>query len=162
EFAVFEVGLGGRLDATNIVRPAVSIITRIDFDHENFLGHSLEEIAGEKAGIIKEGVPVVVAEQPGEARKVLLRRARELHAAVIETAQAYRLESPGAAQWPRARVIESASNWSCEVAPRLRGRFQLQNALNAVAAARVLEKRGFRIGTQAIEDGIAGAVWPGR
>src|SRR5882762_1869476 len=63
EFGVFEVGLGGRLDATNIVRPAVSIITRIDFDHENFLGHSLREIAAEKAGILKPAVPVVLADQ---------------------------------------------------------------------------------------------------
>src|SRR5579864_3229682 len=63
EFAVFEVGLGGRLDATNILTPVVSIITRVDFDHENFLGHSLAEIAAEKAGIVKPGVPVVVAEQ---------------------------------------------------------------------------------------------------
>src|SRR3982074_430811 len=64
EFAVFEVGLGGRLDATNILSPTVTIITRIDFDHENFLGHSLKEIASEKAGILKHGVSVVLAEQP--------------------------------------------------------------------------------------------------
>src|SRR5262249_13287864 len=63
EIAVFEVGLGGRLDATNILVPNVSVITRVDFDHENFLGHSLEEIAGEKAGIIKRGVPLVLAGQ---------------------------------------------------------------------------------------------------
>ena len=56
-FAIYEVGLGGRLDATNIVAPEVAVITPIDFDHENFLGHSIAEIAGEKAGIIKAGVP---------------------------------------------------------------------------------------------------------
>src|SRR2546425_7183135 len=78
EFAVFEVGLGGRLDATNIVSPVASVITRIDFDHENFLGHSLREIAGEKAGILKPGVPVIVAEQNPEARPVILNRARKL------------------------------------------------------------------------------------
>src|SRR6201985_3630867 len=61
DFAIFEVGLGGRLDATNILVPVVSVITRIAFDHENFLGHSIAEIAGEKAGIIKPGVPVVLA-----------------------------------------------------------------------------------------------------
>jgi len=59
DFGVFEVGLGGRLDATNILTPAITVITRIDFDHENFLGHSLREIAAEKAGILKKGVPVV-------------------------------------------------------------------------------------------------------
>src|SRR5262244_2744601 len=68
EFAVVEVGLGGRLDATNIVRPQVSVITRIDFDHENYLGHSLAEIAGEKAGILKPQAPAVFAPQLSEAR----------------------------------------------------------------------------------------------
>src|SRR5437879_9292200 len=61
EFGIFEVGLGGRLDATNILTPAISLITSVDFDHENFLGHSLREIASEKAGILKKGVPVVLA-----------------------------------------------------------------------------------------------------
>src|ERR1700751_3281609 len=78
EFAVIEVGLGGRLDATNVVTPLVSVITRIDFDHENFLGHSLREIAGEKAGILKEHVPAVFAAQLPEAHHVLLQRATEL------------------------------------------------------------------------------------
>src|ERR1700694_5552669 len=66
EFAVVEVGLGGRLDATNVLVPLISVITRIDFDHENFLGHSLREIAGEKAGILKERVPAVFAPQQPE------------------------------------------------------------------------------------------------
>ncbi len=79
-FAVLETGLGGRLDSTNIVTPQVSIITRIDFDHENFLGHSLREIAAEKAGIIKPGVPVIIAEQREEAGQVLLSKAHELGA----------------------------------------------------------------------------------
>src|ERR1700730_342668 len=72
EFGIFEVGLGGRLDATNILTPAITVITRIDFDHENFLGHSLREIAAEKAGILKPGVPVVLAAQGPEARAVCL------------------------------------------------------------------------------------------
>src|ERR1700726_877904 len=84
EFAIFEVGLGGRLDATNIVTPVVSVITRVDFDHENFLGHSLREIASEKAGILKPAVPVVLADQPAEAREVVLARAAELRSPVIE------------------------------------------------------------------------------
>jgi dihydrofolate synthase / folylpolyglutamate synthase len=92
EFGVFEVGLGGRLDATNILSPAVTIITRIDFDHENFLGHSLREIAGEKAGILKRDVPVVLAEQHPEAREVLLTRARELACPVIEPRQLLRVD----------------------------------------------------------------------
>jgi len=163
EFAVFEVGLGGRLDATNILTPAVSIITRIDFDHENFLGHSLREIAWEKAGILKEGVPVVVAEQHGEAREVILARARELRCPVIETAAAYRIENSMMEEGcARARVTRIASGRSVEIAPQLKGGFQLQNALTAVAAAHVLQRQGFRIPVEAIRKGIAATVWPGR
>src|SRR6202023_1705876 len=92
EFAIFEVGLGGRLDATNMLTPVVSIITRIDFDHENFLGHSLREIAGEKAGILKPSVPVVLAEQRPEAREVVVARAAELGCAVIDTTTAYKID----------------------------------------------------------------------
>src|SRR5690348_7164908 len=110
EFGVFEVGLGGRLDATNILSPVVTIITRIDFDHENFLGHSLREIASEKAGILKPDVPVVLAEQRPEAREVVLARAQSLG----------------------CPVIEAGSGTVLEIAPSLPGRFQLQNALNAV------------------------------
>src|SRR5215510_13223921 len=86
DFAVFETGLGGRLDSTNIVTPRVSVITRIDFDHENFLGHSLREIAAEKAGIIKPGVPAVIAEQQEATRALLLDRAAELDSPLVETA----------------------------------------------------------------------------
>jgi dihydrofolate synthase / folylpolyglutamate synthase len=163
EFGVFEVGLGGRLDATNILTPAVSIITRIDFDHENFLGHSLQEIAGEKAGILKEGVPVVVAEQHEEAREVILARARELRCPVIETSAAYRIENSVMVEGcARALVTRIATGRSMEVAPQLKGGFQLQNALTAVATARVLQRRGFALPAEAIQKGIAATVWPGR
>ena len=140
EFAVFEVGLGGRLDATNILSPVVTIITRIDFDHENFLGHSLREIAGEKAGILKREVPLVLAEQRPEAREVILARAQELG----------------------CPVTEASNQCSLEISPSLPGRFQMQNAQNAAAAARVLQNRGYRIPADAITEGIANTVWPGR
>src|SRR5271155_182761 len=129
EFGVFEVGLGGRLDATNILTPVVSLITRIDFDHENFLGHSLPEIAAEKAGILKPSVPVIVAEQRPEAREVILARAAELGCPVIEMPAAFLAqEEPMKDGFARARVTERASGWSIEIAPSLPGRFQLQNA----------------------------------
>ena len=77
EFAVCEVGMGGRLDATNILLPEVAVITQIDFDHENYLGHSIEEIAAEKAGIIKPGARVVSAAEHLIARVVIRRRCAE-------------------------------------------------------------------------------------
>ncbi len=163
EFAIFEVGLGGRLDATNILTPVVSMITRIDFDHENFLGHSLQEIAAEKAGILKAAVPVILADQRPEAREVVLARAATLHCPVIDIASAYQIDQESMpAACIRARVTETTSGWSMNLAPRLPGRFQLQNALNAVAAARLLSERGFRISDHDIANGIADTVWPGR
>jgi dihydrofolate synthase/folylpolyglutamate synthase len=163
DFGVFEVGLGGRLDATNILTPVVSIITRVDFDHENFLGHSLAEIAGEKAGILKQRVPLVLAEQRPEALDVIRARAGELGCPVIETGSAFRIEK----EWMengcgRAVVSENETGWPVELAPRLPGKFQIQNSLNAMAAARYLQRRGYRISDEAIAQGIAEAVWPGR
>jgi dihydrofolate synthase/folylpolyglutamate synthase len=163
QLAVFETGLGGRLDSTNIVAPQVSIITRIDFDHENFLGHSLREIAAEKAGIIKPGIPVIIAEQPDEARQVLLSKAGELGAPVVETTSTFTIESPQMADGRvRALVKETTSGDEYHFDPQLAGRFQLQNALNAVAAALVLQSQGFHVPADAIEQGIATTVWPGR
>jgi len=163
DFAVFEVGLGGRLDATNILIPVVSLISRIDFDHENFLGHSLREIAGEKAGILKKGVPVVVAEQRPEAREVILRRTQELGCTVVEVPVSYRVDHESLTNGcVRAQITEISTGWSATLALPLPGRFQLGNALTALAAARTLVARGYRIAGDAIEQGIAAAVWPGR
>ncbi|HET7151894.1 MAG TPA: cyanophycin synthetase, partial [Candidatus Acidoferrum sp.] len=163
EFGVLEVGLGGRLDATNILVPAVSVITRIDFDHENFLGHSLKEIAREKAGILKEQVPVVVGDQNPKAYEVILARAKELQCPVLEPKRLFRVEQQSELSgFSRARVTEVASGESFGLAPSLPGHFQLENALNALAAARYLASRGFRISTNDITQGIANTVWPGR
>jgi len=163
DFAVFEVGLGGRLDSTNVIIPAVTLITPIDFDHENFLGHSIREIAGEKAGILKPGVPVVVSPERTEARELILRRAAELGCPVVETETAFRVEHQSSEDGcERALVTEFASFRQFGVAPRLAGRFQLQNALTAAAAARVLAAHGFRIPDEAVSEGIAAAEWSGR
>src|SRR5262249_34901203 len=149
---------------TNILVPAVSLITRIDFDHENFLGHSIEEIASEKAGILKPGVPVVLAEQQRpEARDTVLARAAKLRGCVIEPAIAFRIEDVSMREGrAHARITELASGWAVEVSLSIPGRFQLQNALSAIAAARLLREQGRSIGSEAITVGIANTVWPGR
>jgi dihydrofolate synthase / folylpolyglutamate synthase len=163
DFGVIEVGLGGRLDATNIVEPVVCIITRIDFDHENFLGHSLGEIAAEKAGILKPAVPVVIATQQPEVREVLLARARDLRCAILETSEAFQVRTERVEEGcVRAGVVDIAAGRTFELAPRLPGRFQLQNALNATAAARLLQERGYLISDENIMRGIATTEWPGR
>jgi len=163
KFAVFEVGLGGRLDATNILTPEVAVITRVDFDHENFLGHSLEEIAAEKAGIIKLGVPLVLAKQHLAVREVILNQAAKLNSPVVEAEKEFRAEQIGfEGGCIRANATEIKSGTKFHVAPKLRGRFQLENAINAIAVARILKGGGEKIGGEAIEGGIADAVWPGR
>ena len=121
------------------------------------------EIAGEKAGILKESVPVIVAEQRPEAREVILERARALRCPVTETLQIFRTDYQATTNsLPRARVTEVATGWAIDLAPSLPGQFQLGNALNAVAAARLLQGRGYRISDESISQGIATTVWPGR
>jgi dihydrofolate synthase/folylpolyglutamate synthase len=163
DFAVIEVGLGGRLDATNVISPTVTAITRIDFDHENFLGHSLREIAGEKAGILKYQVPLVLGEQQAEAKAVIIERAGELKCPALETAAAYTISDETFEDGLlRAVVTDATTQRAYHIAPQLPGRFQLQNAMNALGVARVLQDRGYRIHDEHIERGIAEARWPGR
>ncbi len=165
EFAVFEVGMGGRLDATNILTPEVAVITQIAFDHENYLGHSIEEIAGEKAGIIKRGALVVSAAEHPTAREVIRARAKEQGAHLIEIDERYEvrnLRGDGVAGATRFEVIDKESRQLIELALPLAGRFQVRNAVAALAAARLLAGRGFPTNDAAVARGIAEVRWPGR
>jgi len=163
EFGVVEVGLGGRLDATNILRPVMSIFTPVHLDHESYLGHSIADISREKAGIIKPRVPVVTAGQRPEALAVLAKCAADLRCRFIEAESAYRVEGEA---WEdgcaHATVREAETHWCAEVRLRLPGRFQLRNALTALAAARALADKGYAISDEAIVRGLAAAEWPGR
>jgi dihydrofolate synthase/folylpolyglutamate synthase len=162
-FAVYEVGLGGRLDSTNVAEPEVAVITPVDFDHENFLGHSIEEIAGEKAGIIKPGVPVVSAPQRPEASATIARRAGECGARLVETETVWRIEnSSSRGGFYRASASRVEGSDRIAIAPSLPGKFQIQNALTAATAALALNDRGFAISDDAIAAGISSARWPGR
>ena len=162
-FAVYEVGLGGRLDSTNIVAPEVAVITSIDFDHENFLGHSIPEIAREKAGIIKIGVPVVSSADRPEAREVIARRARELQARLVEIDTAWTWEeTTGAGGCYRAAATSDELRAKITLEPALAGRFQIRNALAAATAALLLLERGFPLTPDTIERGVRATRWPGR
>jgi len=151
-----EVGMGGRLDATNVVTPALSVITRVDFDHEAFLGRSLEAIASEKAGILKPGIPAVLAEQRPEVEATLRARAAAVGCPVIAAAdwkvEDCVLDSRGSRLTAR-RDRASAVRVHCPLA----GEHQVENALTAVAA---LHELG--VAREAIEAGIAETRWPGR
>ncbi|MGA2509437.1 MAG: folylpolyglutamate synthase/dihydrofolate synthase family protein [Candidatus Acidiferrales bacterium] len=163
EFAIYEVGLGGRLDSTNIVEPEVAIITSIDFDHESFLGHSIAEIAGEKAGIIKPGAWVVSSAERPEAREVIAARCKELGARLVEVDSAWRVEKiEDSNGCYRAVVTAPRSRKKIALEPPLPGRFQIRNALAAATAARLLGKRGFRVYDDSIALGVRTVRWPGR
>jgi dihydrofolate synthase/folylpolyglutamate synthase len=163
EFAVCETGMGGRLDATNILLPEVAVITQIDFDHENFLGHSIEEIAAEKAGIIKPGARVVSAAEHLIARVVIRRRCAEQSAFLVEIENAYYLEDVSARDGCFSfTAISYDSGSRIPIAIQLPGRFQVRNALTALAASRMLAERGAPIDDGAISRGLAATVWPGR
>ena len=117
----------------------------------------------EKAGIIKPTVPVVIAEQKNEVRDVLAARASELQSPLVETASVYSVESLKMEEGRvRAVIRERRAEKTINIDPQLAGRFQLQNALNAVAAAHLLKEQGYRLADGVIELGIATAVWPGR
>ncbi|HEX5431983.1 MAG TPA: folylpolyglutamate synthase/dihydrofolate synthase family protein, partial [Bryobacteraceae bacterium] len=148
ETAVLETGLGGRLDATNVVKPALTVITPIDFDHEAYLGHTLEAIAGEKAGILKPGVPAVFARQRPEAAAVLESRAAELDVRVIRAEEAVIRDLELDARGSKFR-IEGLGEVRCPLA----GEHQVENA---TAAALALQALGIP------PEGIAMARWPGR
>jgi dihydrofolate synthase / folylpolyglutamate synthase len=151
ERVVVEVGLGGRLDATNVVRPELCVITPIDFDHEQFLGRSVEAIAGEKAGILKSGVPAVFASQRPEASVVLDTRAMALGIPVVRTVDWNIDDLELDARGSRFRIRGLAV--TCPLA----GEHQVQNAVTAVAALRSLG-----VADEAIQAGIAATRWPGR
>ena len=154
DMVVLEVGLGGRLDATNVVSPELCVLTPVDFDHEAFLGKSLEAIAGEKAGILKTGVPAVFARQRPEAARVLDQRAAELSIPVARTADWTVCDLDLDARGSRFRLLgERDLRLACPLA----GEHQVENAVTAAVALACLG-----VADSAIEAGIAGARWPGR
>jgi dihydrofolate synthase / folylpolyglutamate synthase len=168
DLAVIEVGMGGRLDSTNVVVPEVAVITRIDFDHENFLGRSIEQIAGEKAGIIKPGAWVVSAAERPAAEAVIRRCAVERNARLVDVDSVWEVAvlatRDGCYRFLASPRAADAARFSAgiEIALPLPGRFQVRNALTAMTAARLLAERGFPIDDAAIARGLAAVRWPGR
>jgi dihydrofolate synthase/folylpolyglutamate synthase len=161
DFQVIEVGLGGRLDSTNVVEPDVCVITPLSLDHTEVLGSTIAAIAREKAGIIKPGVPVVTAPQPGGAIEVLRHIASERGAPLIEVSRSYawrRLEGDLRGQTFSVTGPKDAGKlW----VPLLGGH-QVENAATAVAALDALAQRGHHVSESAIEAGLRAVQWPGR
>jgi dihydrofolate synthase/folylpolyglutamate synthase len=163
ELGVIEVGLGGRLDSTNVITPWVTAITSIAFDHEQYLGHSLTAIATEKAGIIKPRVPVVVGHMPDEARVVIEDIARERGAPMVSAwagVSARRIRS-APAQPTRIHLSTPMRDYG-EITLSLRGDHQIGNAIVAVRILEQLHQDGIDVPAAAIVDGLARVSWPGR
>lgn len=142
DIVLLEVGLGGRLDATNVVKPVLSVITNVEHDHHEYLGNTLTKIAREKAGIIKDGVPVITASKQPAALAVIKKTARQRKAPLIVV----RFNSQ------KAKVYKTS----------LAGSFQKENQALAVAALAVLRNKGWRIPEKAVRTGFKKVRWPGR
>jgi dihydrofolate synthase / folylpolyglutamate synthase len=158
DVAVVEVGLGGRLDATRACQPWVTAITPVSFDHMEYLGHTLAAIAGEKAGILKPGVPGVVSRQEPEALEALERVAREVGAPLVFEGRDFSLTPR-----PDGRLVYEGRGGALEgLTLGLRGEHQWGNAAVALASLEALSARGLAVPPEALRAGLAQARWPGR
>jgi dihydrofolate synthase/folylpolyglutamate synthase len=173
DIAVLEVGMGGRLDATNVVEPLVSVITDISLDHQKFLGNTVAEIAREKVGIIRPGGVVVTLPQQPEANDVIGNTILDLDAIGVSAVQyvppvspassEYRVASTGKNSPPVYRYPLQVMGKQILVETPLVGRHQLRNLALAIAAAEELSKKGISgITSESIERGIRETRWPGR
>ena len=158
DLAVIETGLGGRLDATNVLRPVLTITTDVGFDHMEFLGATLRRIAGEKAGIVKPEVPHLIGLLEREAARVFRDRCKRLEVPLVRL-------RPGdfRSDIPRNRLDYLADGHRLKnLAPALLGEHQLRNAALVVKAVEQLRAAGLRIPQRAIREGLSRTAWPGR
>jgi len=157
DWAVIETGMGGRLDATNAVTPAVSVITPVAYDHAEHLGSSLAEIACEKGGIIKQGIPVVIGRQRSEALAPLCEMARNRHSPVFLSGRDF-----------HCRVFADSFDYLGldtriqNLRPALVGSHQKENLSLSLAVAEILRRRGSAISLEAMRTGVEAVTWPGR
>jgi dihydrofolate synthase/folylpolyglutamate synthase len=158
DVAVLETGLGGRLDATTASSPVVTAITPVSFDHMEYLGYTLGSIAGEKAGILKPGVPVVVARQPPEALEAIAGVAEGVGAPLLLEGRDFHLDVG-----PEGSLVYRGPDRTIEgLRLSLRGPHQRQNAAVALAALGQLDARGIPVPPEAARTGLGSARWPGR
>jgi dihydrofolate synthase/folylpolyglutamate synthase len=158
DLAILEVGLGGRLDSTNVVTPLLSMVTNISRDHEDVLGRGILRIAREKAGIIKEGRPFITAATQPRVLRLFSDRCRELGAPFYRVGKEfqYRTVGPG-------RLDYEGRHWKLwNIELGLRGSYQMRNAATALGAIEVLEELGYRISVEAIMEGLRTVRWPAR
>jgi dihydrofolate synthase/folylpolyglutamate synthase len=170
EAAVLEVGMGGRLDSTNVCQPIVTVITSISFDHTQQLGSTLAAIAGEKAGIVKPGVPLVSGVLLGEPRTVVLAAARAANSRVVELDQdfSYTYEPPRQLERQPSNATVDFSDYHdpagsiAKLQLSLIGRHQGANAALALATLAELRRAGYQLPESAVRRGLSQVTWPAR
>ena len=168
DIAVLEVGMGGRLDATNIAEPVISVITDVDLDHQKFLGNTIAEIAAEKAGIMRTGKPTVTLPQHPQANDVLGEKMIEVGAIPVNASRNVPPVSPGSqalfdtSEPGRTRYMLSVLGEEILIDSPLVGRHQLRNLALAITAAEELTKFGFAMTPAQIAQGVSETHWPGR
>lgn len=159
DYAIVEVGLGGRFDATNIVNPIVTVITNISLEHQDRLGEKIEDIAFEKAGIIKKGIPVITAAS-GKALDIIKKRADEKKSSItIIDKHSYIIQS-GGIDWQQYLIICSLMEYYVKV--NIAGNFQGENLALTIATIEILQINGIYISDESIIEGIEKTKYPGR
>ncbi len=153
DIAVIEVGLGGRLDCTNIITPVVSVITNISFDHVNILGDTLSKIAYEKAGIIKKKTPVIIGESQAETDSIFIKKASEMDSPIFFSDKKYKIENVG-----QAAYLAISENESEEYTLGLNGIYQQKNLATVLSSIDILNSSGIKIKKEAISNGLKNVV----
>jgi dihydrofolate synthase/folylpolyglutamate synthase len=165
DVAVVEVGLGGRLDATNVADPVASAVVSVDFDHEVYLGRTLAAIAGEKAGVMRAGRPTVVGPVPDEARRALRARARATGARLVEASRGARFSAPGGPTLPGEATdtldLRTPGAFHAGLRP-LPGLHQRDNLLVAIRLLEEAQKEGLPVDLRKVPAAVARTRWPGR
>jgi dihydrofolate synthase/folylpolyglutamate synthase len=162
EIAVIEVGMGGRDDATNVLNSMASIVTNISLEHTQWLGDTLEEIAENKAGILNENSALITAANQPEVIAALREIAEEKHSGLIRVDEDYRVSPENKSLAGQEFTIETPERTLTHLRTPLLGDHQLRNAACAIAAINVSKKNGYKITEDAIREGLAEVIWPGR
>jgi dihydrofolate synthase / folylpolyglutamate synthase len=160
EYAIIETGMGGRWDATNVIQPVLSVITRIDLDHQEYLGAGIEKIAWEKAGIIKPGAPVICGPMPVEAEAIIYKEANEKNVPILGSDEAVFFQCLESRRDDQLLTIEASGHDYPNVRLPLAGAFQVENCGIAVSALEDLaDIEGLRL---QMKKGLEAVKWPGR
>ena len=158
DWAVIETGMGGRFDATNVIQPAISIITNVSMEHREYLGNTLVQITREKAGIIKQGAPVVTAIKQKQAQAVVHSVAAKKSAPLYILGENFKVRRQGAGKFSYYGI---ENTWH-KMHTTLLGKYQIENAALAIAACELLHKDKAEISKKNIQDGLTKTHWPGR